>query len=173
MTEIYQKWGFGMAPPLPGTEAARQKAVAHVLELLGRTVLPVNAPETLEACSLVKGMFNRVLREDQWDWFSVASQLGYPSRMMSKLSGRALEELRTAIKRADEAAFRMARDLVFQLRADACLEVFLGRRQLQLPEDSGWIYVMSSRELRDLLKVGMTVEMCSSAQERSTRPPVS
>lgn len=156
MTEIYEKWGFGMAPPKPATEAERQAAVAHLLEIFGRTLLPGSDAKTLDACSTVKGMFNRIVREDQWDWFTVCSQLAFPNRLLSKSIAQSIHDLRDGIKRADEPAFIDARDKFLRLRAHICLEVFLGRRQLQQPEDAGWIYVMSSREMKDVLKVGMT-----------------
>jgi hypothetical protein len=34
--------------------------------------------------------------------------------------------------------------------------VFLGEAEIVSEKDSGWIYILSTRELRDLLKIGMT-----------------
>ncbi len=56
------KWGFGMAPPLPGGQARRRMAVPAVLAflddpLLVRADLPDALPE-------VKGLYTRCWRQD-------------------------------------------------------------------------------------------------------------
>jgi hypothetical protein len=37
-----------------------------------------------------------------------------------------------------------------------CLSVFLGLTRIVDEPDAGWVYILSTRELSDLLKVGMT-----------------
>jgi len=70
---IAQKWGFGMAPPKPDALNERQAACVAFLDVLGSEDLPAANDELLSAISTVKGLFNRVVREDQWDWFTVAA----------------------------------------------------------------------------------------------------
>ena len=82
---VAQKWGFGMAPPKPRTVSVRVKACATVLSLLHAGRLPVVSDDVLEAVSTVKGLFNRVDQEDQWDWFTVVGHLGYPSRRIARV----------------------------------------------------------------------------------------
>jgi hypothetical protein len=48
----------------------------------------------LDAISEVKGFFNRVARQDQWGWFTVARQLGYPSTRISQVIASYLGDLR-------------------------------------------------------------------------------
>lgn len=163
MTEVFEKWGFGMAPPKPPTQRDRARAVTEVVELLGRTQLPAQLEGHLDHLSTVKGLFNRVAREDQWDWFTVMGQLGYPSRRLAKAVGDGLSSMRTSIKSADEAGFLSAKELLLRLGVGLSLQLFLGQRELIRPADAGWIYVLSSRELPDLLKVGMTTR---SVEER-------
>jgi hypothetical protein len=68
LTKIFQKWGFGMAPPKPAVQAERERAARTVICILRGE--PVDDLENaLEHISVVKGLFNRVAREDQWDWF--------------------------------------------------------------------------------------------------------
>jgi hypothetical protein len=40
-------------------------------------VLPPWPQDVLDAISGVKGMFVRIFRMDQWDWFTVYTQLGH------------------------------------------------------------------------------------------------
>jgi hypothetical protein len=81
--KIAEKWGFGMAPPKLNTQRTRVKASEWLLHVLGSHNLPQSDDSCLELASILKGMFNRIVREDQWDWFTVAKQLGYPSRRIS------------------------------------------------------------------------------------------
>jgi len=53
-------------------------------------------------------MFMRICRMDQWDWFSVCAQLGYPSRALSKVISEALTDLRSAAHDGNEIGLRMA-----------------------------------------------------------------
>jgi hypothetical protein len=87
--KIFQKWGFGMAPPKPQVQRDRVNAARTVMSLLeGKTV--DNPEEALEHISIVRGLFNRVAREDQWDWFFVKGQMGYPAASAAKQMGFAL-----------------------------------------------------------------------------------
>jgi hypothetical protein len=63
----FQK-GFGMAPPKHPVQAEREEAARTVISILqGEPVGDVE--KALEHISVVKGLFSRVAREDQWDWF--------------------------------------------------------------------------------------------------------
>jgi hypothetical protein len=73
--EIAEKWGFGMAPPKPATQRERSLACSSTLNLLNRSEQPKASEEVLAHLSIAKGLFNRIVREDQWDWFTVSAQL--------------------------------------------------------------------------------------------------
>ena len=118
--------------------------------------LPEATVEVLEAVSTVKGLFMRIVREDQWDWFTVAGQLGYPSRPVARVIADESSRLRSAIKSGDAAAFDRARTNLVRLPTRRCLAVHLGRATIVEETGAGWIYVLSTRELPELLKVGMT-----------------
>ncbi len=74
---ISEKWGFGMAPPKPTTQRRRIASCVAVDAIIRSRTMPSPDESTLDAISDVKGLFNRVARQDQWDWFTVCGQLGY------------------------------------------------------------------------------------------------
>ena len=156
---IAQKWGFGMAPPKPETANQRNAACATLLNLLNSSdsALPAVTDELLSEIGTVKGLFNRVFREDQWDWFTVASQLGYPSRRMSRVIAQEINRLRVGIKRRDITLLADARVNLLRLPTRRCLAVHLGRARIPDESGAGWLYVLSTRESPELLKVGMTI----------------
>jgi hypothetical protein len=154
--EIAEKWGFGMAPPKPTTQHQRSIACTNLLELLNARGRTKAREELLSQLSVIKGLFNRVVREDQWDWFTVARQLGYPSRGLARAIAHEISNLRSAIRDDDDTAFRTAHAILSQLPVRRCLSVFLGLAQIVDEVGAGWIYILSTRELKDLLKIGMT-----------------
>jgi hypothetical protein len=154
--EVYEKWGFGLAPPKPATERSRQTSAALVLELLeGLESLPASE-DILDAISEIKGLFNRVVRQDQWDWFSVARQLGYPSARISQVIALYLGNLRTALRDRDMQLAMELRSTVKRLPTRRCLNVFLGQAEIADVPGAGWVYILSTREIPDLLKIGQT-----------------
>lgn len=152
--EVFEKWGFGLAPPKSETERRRALCAERVLALLEAVTSP--SRDDLEAISEVKGLFNRVMRQDQWDWFSVARQLGYPSTRVSGAMGIHLSNLRAGLKNGNADVIASALSILRRLPTRKCLTVFLGRAAIIDEENAGWVYILSTRELRDLLKIGMT-----------------
>ena len=71
-SKVAEKWGFGMAPPKKKTQISRNVACTRFLEILCSEELPDSDVNILEVVSIVKGLFNRIVREDQWDWFTVS-----------------------------------------------------------------------------------------------------
>jgi hypothetical protein len=153
---VAEKWGFGMSRPKPGTQQNRSDACATLLALIESTEIPSAIDSNLEAISTVKGLFNRIGRQDQWDWFTVAGQLGYPSGSISMTIGSQLSLLRSAIKEQATAAFAECRSTLLRLPVRRCLSVFLGHARIKDEPGAGWIYVLSTRHFREFLKVGMT-----------------
>ena len=156
--KVAEKWGFGMAPVKLKTREDRDAACEGILRLLasGQTPPPHLRDEIMAEASTLKGLFMRIVRENQWDWFTVAGQLGYPSRRISQLIADELASLRNAIKCRDAVAFSNARVSLLRLPARKCLKIHLGRAKLAEEAGAGWIYMLSHREMPELLKVGMT-----------------
>ena len=153
--KVHQKWGFGMAPPKKLTVVLRQKASHLVLNALNREELKTS--ESLaEAISQVKGLFNRSLRMDQWDWFVVWEQLGLPERKRMLWIVRELVILRKSVVNNDPIAFKNSREQLQNWGALSSLKYFLGLERLRIEEDTGILYMLGVREMKGLLKIGFT-----------------
>ncbi len=146
---VSQKWGFGMAPPRPELQQRRLGWVSHVLDLLKYESPHEKSPI---AVSEVKGLFNRVVRQDQWDWFMVFQQLGCPGRVKSRKVASTLAELRKTI--TEKGTRRDLLDTLRDLGVIRHLTVFLsGDTSDQYSEQ---IYILSTREQPRILKIGFT-----------------
>jgi hypothetical protein len=145
-----------MAPPKSETQNSRVKACAVLLEIIATPRYPDDTEMPLEATSIVKGLFNRIVREDQWDWFTVSKQLGYPSRRISEVIAKEITSLRLAIKSKDATSFQNAQSNLCRLPLRRCLSIMLGTAMIADEPGAGWIYILSNREFNELLKIGMT-----------------
>ena len=126
---VSEKWGFGMAPPKPITHRTRLEAAECTLGVLAsRSTMPNADPLVMESLSVVKGLFNRIVRQDQWDWFAVASQLGFPSRRISQVIAQELSQICTAIKSGDTLQYETNRVNLLRLPMRRCPSVLLGWR---------------------------------------------
>ena len=149
------KWGFGMAP-LSKTMRERYDTAVRTLLLFMADEIPSSEVQ-LEAISELKGMFNRCLKKDQWDWFTVYEKLGHPPRNSMKFFVHKLVELRQGLKVKDlEGASSLKKEL-----ANSNLCHFLSQWQkYELPPtnqaEHGWLYILSTRDQPDILKIGMT-----------------
>lgn len=153
MAEI-QKWGFGAAPFKPDTLNKNRTALKYLLSYIDNRLIKKNI-DICTQISIVKGLFNRIIRQDQWDWFTVYMYFDYPSNRECSNIVRLLYALRAAIKndRLDEAkkisshihktnfTLYSVNFLEFNINSDGTDE---------------YIYILSRREEKDLLKIGMT-----------------
>jgi hypothetical protein len=119
-----------MAPPKPDTQLHRGRACETLLHAVTAVEIPDGKDALLEAASTVKGLFNRVAKEDQWDWFTVSRQLGYPSRRIGFVIAREITAFRTAVKEQDSGSFWVARSNLHRLPFRRCLSVFRANRRL-------------------------------------------
>lgn len=156
LPKVYEKWGFGMAPPKPETQASREVWARGVIKAIVDPAVPPWPQETLEIISGVKGMFMRISRMDQWDWFTVYAQLGYPSRGLAEGIANSLGDMRTAARDGEDGSLRQAQKRLSEIPARRCLLVFLGELAIPDEPNAGWVYILSTRELPELLKIGMT-----------------
>ena len=153
--KVHQKWGFGMAPPKESTVVLRQKAVRLVLKALSGEE-PTDSDPLAEAISEVKGLFNRSRKMDQWDWFVVWEQLGLPERKRLRWIVRDLVTLRKAVVNNDPIGFENAREQLQNWGALTSLKYFLGLEKPPIEEDTGILYMLGVREMKGLLKIGIT-----------------
>jgi cold shock CspA family protein len=149
------KWGFGMAP-LSKTMRERYDRAVRTVSLFLAGEIPPRSVE-LEEVSELKGMFNRSIKKDQWDWFTVYERLGHPPRKQMAYFVSKLAELRKSLKEKDDERTQSIKDELANNNLKQSLN------QWQEPEplrpkgaEDGWLYVLSTREQPDTLKIGMT-----------------
>lgn len=152
---IAAKWGFGNAPLKPHHRERAELAIRSLQMTLAQ--MPTSArEECLEAISYVKGLFNRTLRQDQWDWYTVWALLGRPSRAPANKIVKTLARLRTALKQGDVTAASLARTELQTTKLDRYLASFLAGEEAATLGPSGFIYILSTRSQPRFLKIGMT-----------------
>ncbi len=152
---IAQKWGFGLAPIKPAIALQRQQSVNAVLDLLRDRPPAAADPAVLDHLSVVKGLYTRAYKQDQWDWFTVWRQLGRPGRKQCCSTSQGIFMLRTAIKASDVVAAARQQDALTRAGVPAQLRGF----PLEEPQQRlgfGYLYVLSSREQPQMLKIGFT-----------------
>jgi hypothetical protein len=139
-----------MAPVKPEME---EKRFAWVDEVEGFLVgdLEIEDPQ---AVSEVKGLFNRVVRQDQWDWFTVFEQLGCPGRKKSRDIASGLTRLRNTLVGKSEEDLLAVRDQLVELGAVRNLATFLEPGSTN--DRAEKVYILSTREQPKILKIGYT-----------------
>lgn len=152
---VEQKWGFGMAPVKSEVQAAREVAIREVAELFSGLPTPLTTDRLLDHISMVKGLFTRCWKQDQWDWFTVWQQLGRPGRKQAQTATRQLTDLRSAVTANDMDLMRQSVLKAYQADLPQILMRFPASRSLS-GGNVGYIYVLSTRENRIVLKVGYT-----------------
>lgn len=156
--QIEQKWGFGMAPMKTDVEARRERncaAVGNCLEdpSLAR-IMSLLAADGKDALGDVKGLFTRCWLQDQWDWFTVWRRLGQPGRVRCRDISYAFKQLRADAVAGDDEAVKRSAGQLRHLGASFSINVFLRRASVSVAK--GQVYILSTREQRDFLKIGYT-----------------
>ena len=112
---------------------------------------------SLNDISELKGMFNRCVRQDQWDWFSVYTQFGQPPRDLMIRIVVDLKPLRQAINSGDSVETDRLKQALIKRNLLHFLHTYLrGVASHTCSPEAGWVYILSTREQPDILKVGMT-----------------
>ena len=95
-----------MAPPFAEIQLTREQACRNVRSLVEEQNLEL-AGKSLSEMSLVKDLFTRVWKQDQWDYFTVWSQLGRPGRKKAKTISFLLRDLRVSAKESIQVDFEI------------------------------------------------------------------
>lgn len=152
--DTIQKWGFGMAPLKKKTDYENKRALKTTSDYVrgGEVFKPQTLPDE---CSRAKGIFNRIIRQDQWDWFTVNMYLDYPSDKDLRNIVDALTMLRKAILESDEA---LAKKMVSKLIVSNYVRYCYSYLHFDINEETEaeYLYILSRREQNDVLKIGMT-----------------
>ena len=158
-TGVSQRWGFGMAPIKPKMQAKRLCYVENLKKVIATNK---SLPEDAESFSEVKGLFTRIYKQDQWDWFTVFEQLGCPGRKKCREISGELSHARKIIVGKSDGDISKKCELLRNNGIEKHLDLFLNPRPEA--EKSEKIYILSTREQRDFLKIGFTTR---SVRERT------
>lgn len=145
--------GFGMVPPKPQTLSRYLQSAKNVLDFLFGAE---PTAKTLDAISEVKGLCNRVLREDQADWVVVWLRLGLPNKRRLKWMASDLPTLRKAVKVDDEELYSAISERLLRAGLGTALKFFVDDEEPPTEEGKGYLYLLSTRSDRNLLKIGQT-----------------
>jgi hypothetical protein len=149
------KWGFGMAPISPLMQGRYDFAVQGILAVFVEN-LPCEEVDP-DLLSELKGMFNRCIRQDQWDWFSVYTQFGEPKRGDMQRIGPLLYDLRASTIAGNIDSFYNMKQKLQDTNLLKYLRTFYaGGLTVDSDGVSGWIYILSTRQQPKILKIGMT-----------------
>lgn len=154
MNSNVTKWGFGMAPLKLETKLKNEKAIISVKKFV-EGIDGFDSKNLLDDISWVKGIFNRIIKQDQWDWFTVYMYLDYPTYSNIKGIVSNLSALRSAIKKSDD---RIGKISLQQLKNKNFIEYCDNYLTFNINEETNeeYLYILSRREERDILKIGMT-----------------
>lgn len=111
----------------------------------------------LDAVSELKGMFNRSLRKDQWNWFTVYDRLGYPPQRDMRFIVSRLVQLRKSLKEDEYEQALSIRSELDNSTLPTWLNHWKDYTRATIKEgENGWLYILSRRDEPDILKIGMT-----------------
>lgn len=147
------KWGFGMAPIKETTDYNNKKALFQTVNYVYEQPI-THGIVIIDELSVAKGLFNRVIRQDQWDWFTVNMYLDYPSLKVCKKIVNALVGLRKSIVIGDTQGIEMHKNILKDLDYQQYYKNYIGFSDASTENE--YIYILSRREERELLKIGMT-----------------
>ena len=149
-----QKWGFGMAPLKPDTDQANRKALVAVKNFVnGEDSAKLDT--ICEDISKVKGLFNRVAKQDQWDWFTINMYFDYPTHRDLNSIVSSLGSLRKAIIDRDDILGEKALKTLTGSNFNTYCENYLSF-DINAETSAEYLYILSRREEKDILKIGMT-----------------
>ena len=114
------------------------------------SLLNKNLPEQV---SLIKGLFNRVYKQDQWDWFTVFAYLDFPLKKNVCAIVSLLTSLRKSLLKCEINEQETYISLLKQNNFLSFKQNFFDYHSDKIGE---YIYILSKRNEKDLLKIGRT-----------------
>ena len=157
-----------MAPISTRMRQRYDAAVSDVSRLLNGD--EVDNQTVAESISELKGMFNRFIRKDQWDYAMVGEELGNPPARQARLIANDLLKLRRALIANDIELVEQAKQGLHEHSILKYLENYESSKQASnRNRDGGWIYVLSTREQPNILKIGRTYRPVSQRAKEINR----
>jgi len=150
LIKVRHKWGFGMSPFSHSRNTIYKESFTIMLDLLAG--IRGIEEQQINFLSETKGAFNRCIKKDQWDWFTMYYKLGRPSfRDMTSIVSL-LSTFRNAMKNGSDVPQKITHQLKCK-NLDFYLKCFLGTAD---PISSESLYIISNKKDPNLLKIGMT-----------------
>ncbi len=148
------KWGFGMAPLKEKTNQQNREAIIQVKDFVLGNIGTGKTP-LADQISIVKGLFNRVIRQDQWDWFTVNMYFDYPAYQDLNTIVCSLANLRRALLKKDD---KLGMDCINTLKTAGFAKYCDNYLNFDINAESKeeYIYILSRPEEKEILKIGMT-----------------
>ena len=148
------KYGFGMAPLKNNIQTKNRFCIKQVQNLLNNYSTP-SSIAIAESISIVKGLFNRIIKQNQWDWFTINMYFDYPTNKDIHIIISALTSLRKSIISDDfdtrQISLKKLKNTNFMLYCENYLNYDASK-----DTSEEYIYILSRREEPDILKIGMT-----------------
>ena len=141
-----------MAPEKTQTIQKRLFSIKYVINLVDSNM--IREKFTLDALSEVKGMFMRVVRQDQWDWFIVFERFGRPSKVICKKIAVQLKLIRDIINKKSLLNLQKEIDKIIDMKVVNYLNVYIKNDSSKLKTPQ--IYILSTRDQPEILKIGFT-----------------
>ena len=144
-----------MAPISSRMRPRYDKAVQAIVDLL-QANMTFDDVDTNDISEL-KGMFNRCIRQDQRDYYTVFTELGHPLRNHMRSIVSDLVVLRRSIETRDYKTTESTRERLLNNNLYHYLNNYQITLNVNEPDaDAGWIYLLSTRQQNDVIKIGMT-----------------
>ncbi|WP_217960150.1 GIY-YIG nuclease family protein [Acutalibacter muris] len=153
MVKTITKWAFGMAPYKKET----YKQILFSIDILEESLnnKSVDFNRMLESISRIKGLYNRIIRQDQWDWMTTAAYFDFPTTYECRHIVSFLSHLKSGINSSDEHLILQAKDRLCKSTVRCHFQNFRTYNPA-VGRNGQYIYILSRREDRDVLKIGMT-----------------
>ena len=144
------KWGFGMAPFKKEQLAQYKIAFTEISNFIENQTVTI---DLLNQISLIKGFFNRICKQNQWDWFIAYAYIDFPPLYYVRNIVSCLSELRKSLLDSNVDK----QDLIIKnLLNYNFLKYKNNFLTYDFNKEDEYIYILSRREENDLLKIGRT-----------------
>lgn len=151
-------WGFGMAPFKKKTKESYLYALNDVANYIAYKNY---SNQICDSISIVKGLFNRVIKQDQWDWFTVYEYFNYPDLDNCRKIVSHLINLRHSILNSDIQSIQKS-NYALNFLSIATYYVNFSTFAHSIMRDEEYVYILSRKEEMEILKIGMTTRTVSS-----------
>lgn len=152
----FQNIGYGFIPIAAQQWDLRIKAVQQVAEMLDDGKMPEKNQESIINLKILKGMFFSLVTGDQWDWFTTARMLGFPSAELSRQISIRFHRMAQAVNDESDGYFEKCLKYLRQNHVGEMLDNYIdiACRSQHPIEEEGWAYILWSSSSPDELFIG-------------------